>query len=148
LGIDYQFFKGTESLPHMVIYPTLEVPTGDASEGLGSGHLQFFLPVWAEQEIGKWTIYGGGGFELNPGGNNRDWVITGIVAQYQVLDNLALGAEVYNRTSQQVGQRDDTAFNLGATYDFNDTYHLVVSAGRSIRGPTQFQSYLALQLTF
>ncbi len=148
LGVKYRFIKGSDTIPQVAIFPLLEVPTGDAGEGLGTGHLQIFLPVWAQQDFGKWTIYGGGGYGINPGGGYRDWIFTGVVAQYQILDNVALGGEIYNQTSQQVGQRDDTAFNLGTTIDLSDHYHLLLSAGRSLRGPTQFQSYFALQLTF
>jgi hypothetical protein len=148
LGAKYRFVKGSETSPQIATFPLLEIPTGDANEGLGSGHLQIFLPIWAQQDFGKWTIYGGGGYGINPGGNNRNWVFTGVVAQYQILEPVALGGEIYNRTSTQVGVADDTAFNLGTTFDLSDHYHFLLSAGRSIRGPTKFQSYVAFQLTF
>ncbi len=148
LGLKYRFLKESDYFPQVGVFPLLEIPTGNANEGLGTGHLQIFLPLWAQKDFGKWTIYGGGGYDINPGGANRNWVFTGVVAQYQLLENLALGGELYNRTSPQVGLPDDTAFNLGGILDFNEHTHLLFSAGRSIRGPTSFQTYLALQFTF
>jgi len=41
-----------------------------------------------------------------------------------------------------------TAFNIGTVIDFSDQHHLLVSAGRSIDGPTIFQCYVAYQFTF
>jgi hypothetical protein len=148
LGVKYRFVQETEQMPQIGIFPLLEVPTGDASDGLGNGHLQAFLPVWAQKSFGKWTIYGGGGYGFNGGAGNRDWGYAGVVVQNQVMKNLLVGGEVYHRTSMQVGEQADTAFNLGAVFDFSERHHVMLSAGRSIDGPTELQVYVAYQFTF
>jgi hypothetical protein len=148
LGVKYRFVQETERMPQIGTFPLLEVPTGSAVEGLGSGHVQAFLPLWAQKSFGKWTIYGGGGYGINAGAGNRDWGYAGVVAQNQVMKNLLLGGEVYHRTPMQVGEQADTAFNLGAVFDFSERHHVMFSAGRSIDGPTEFQVYIAYQFTF
>jgi hypothetical protein len=110
--------------------------------------LQAFLPLWAQKSFGKWTIYGGGGYGINGGAGNRDWGYAGVVLQNQVMKNLLVGGEVYHRTPMRVGEQADTAFNLGAVFDFSDRHHVLFSAGRSIAGPTEFQVYVAYQFTF
>jgi hypothetical protein len=148
LGIKYRFIQESDKIPQVGIFPLLEVPTGSASSGLGGGHVQAFLPVWAQKSFGDWTIYGGGGFGINTGEGNRNWGFLGAVVQRQVTKNWLVGAELYERTKMQAGGRDDVAFNIGTVYDFTDHHHLLFSAGRSIDGPTGFQCYLAYQFTF
>jgi hypothetical protein len=148
LGIKYRFIQESDTIPQVGVFPLLEVPTGSESDGLGSGHLQAFLPVWAQKGFGDWTIYGGGGYGINPGAGNRNWGFLGAVVQRQVTKNWLLGAELYERTKMQAGVHDDAAFNIGTVYDFTEHHHLLFSAGRSIDGPTRFQCYLAYQFTF
>jgi hypothetical protein len=147
-GVKFRFMQQTANFPEVATFPLLEIPTGNADEGLGSGHLQTFLPLWVQKDFGSWTAYGGGGYGINPGTRNHNWGFAGIVLQDQIRPNLLIGGEIYHRTSMQVGERGDTAFNLGMVFDFNEHHHLLFSAGRSIGGPTDFQMYIAYQITF
>ena len=148
LGVKFRFIQETEHLPQVGVFPLLEVPTGNESEGLGTGHLHAFLPVWAQKSFGDWTVYGGGGYGINPGSGNENWGFVGMVLQRQVTKNVMLGGEIYHNTTMVTGGRDDTAFNLGTVIDFTEHQHLLFSAGRSIDGPTDFQCYIAWQFTF
>jgi hypothetical protein len=149
LGVKLRFIEESDRRPQVGIFPLLEIPTGSQRNGLGSGHVQAFLPVWLQKSFGdNWTVYGGGGYEINPGAGNRNWGLGGAVLQRQITDNVALGAEVYHRTAMEAGGRGDTAFNIGTVIDFTEHQHLLFSAGRSIDGPTDFQAYLAWLFTF
>jgi hypothetical protein len=148
LGVKFRFLEETDRLPQAGIFPLLEVPSGNAVDNLGNGHPQVFLPLWVQKSRGNWTVYGGGGYGINPGAGNRDWGFGGAVVQDQVLTNVLIGVEVYHRTALQTGVRGDTAFNIGTVIDFSDEHHLLFSAGRSLDGPTRFQCYLAYQFTF
>lgn len=148
LGVKFRFMQETEKIPQVGVFPLLEVPTGDESKGLGSGQWGAFLPVWAQKSIGDFTIYGGGGYGINPGTGNRNWGFVGTVAQYQIRQNILLGGEIYHRTPTEAGGPSDTAFNIGTVIDFSEHQHLLFSAGRSIDGPTDFQCYIAWQFTF
>jgi hypothetical protein len=148
LGVKYRFIQETDWSPQVGVFPLLEIPTGNSDEGLGSGHVQAFLPLWLQKGLGSWTFYGGGGYGINPGAGNRDWTFLGAVAQVQVMENILIGAELYHRTSTKVGGEADTAFNLGTVIDVTHHHHLLASAGCSIDGPTRFQAYIAYQLTF
>lgn len=148
LGVKYRFVQETETLPQIGVFPLLEIPTGNSSAGLGSGHVQAFLPVWAQKRFGDWTVYGGGGYGINPGADNRNWGFGGAVLQYQIRENLLLGGEIYYRTKTEAGGDSDTAFNVGTIVDINEHNHLLFSVGRSLDGPTEFQCYIAWQFTF
>ena len=148
LGVKFRFLQEMERWPQIGIFPLLEIPTGSKSAGLGSGQVQAFLPGWLQKSYGDWTIYGGGGYGLNPGAGNEDYGYAGVVVQRQVMKNVLLGAEIYHRTTLTTGGRADTAFNLGTVIDFTEHQHLLLSAGRSLDGPTDFQCYVAWQFTF
>ncbi len=148
LGFKFRFLEETPTTPQLAIFPLLECSTGSARENLGNGGTQIFIPVWAQKSWGKWTVYGGGGYGINSGAGNQDWGLVGAVLQRKVLDKLLVGAEVYHQTAKVVGDRSDTAFNIGAVYDLSENHHLLFSAGRSISGPTDFQCYAAYQWTF
>lgn len=148
VGVKFRFVQQTPGFPEAATFPLLEIPTGNAGDGLGNGHVQAFLPLWLQKDFGSWTLYGGGGYGINPGTGNRNWGFAGAVLQDQVRPNLLIGGEIYHRTSTLVGERDDTAFNLGTVFDFSEHHHLLFSAGRSIDGPTEFQMYIAYQFTF
>ncbi len=152
LGAKYRFVQETTWCPQIGVFPLLEVPTGDRERGLGTGHVQAFLPVWLQKSWGAenrpWTSYGGGGYWINPGEGNRDWWFVGWLLQRQITDKLTLGTEVFHETAQQRDGRSDTWINPGLIFDFSDMYHLLLSAGHTVQGPGQFQSYVAFQLTF
>lgn len=147
LGAKYRFVEETTSRPQIGIFPLLEIPTGDAHRGLGSGHVQLFLPLWLQKSYGPWLTYGGGGYWINPGAGNHDWGFLGWQVQRQLLPNLNLGAEVFHTTVRELGGEPETLFNIGLVLDLTELQHVLVSAGRGLQGANEFQGYLAYQLT-
>ena len=148
LGAKYRFLAEADGRPEVGVFPLVELPTGDATRGLGSGHTEAFLPVWLQKTFGAWTTYGGGGYWINPGAGNRNWWFTGWLIQKKVWPNLTVGAEVFHETAQRIGAGSDTKANLGVVWDLDETRHVLASVGPTIQGPTGYQAYLALQFTF
>jgi hypothetical protein len=147
--------------PAVAIAPAIDVPTGNAARGLGTGAVHAFLPVWLEKDFGPWSLYGGGGYWINPGAGNKNYWLFGSALQYQVTDALALGGEVFHETASasiaagasgsSLGTRDSTGFNLGAVYDLTKNYHLLVSAGRGLENAAVtngFSYYVAFLWSF
>jgi Putative MetA-pathway of phenol degradation len=148
VGAKYRFFEETDQLPQVGVFPLVEIPSGDRERGLGSGHAQVFLPLWLQKSFGPWTTYGGTGYWVNPGKDNRDWWFTGWLMQREITAALTLGAEVFHETPSEKTGGSDTKLNFGGIYNFNDNYHLLFSAGHTVQGPDGFQAYLAFQVTF
>jgi Putative MetA-pathway of phenol degradation len=148
LGIKYRFQEETASTPQLGIFPIVELPTGSTKKDLGSGHTQVFLPLWIQKKIGEWTTYGGGGYWLNPGTGNQNYWLMGWMIQNQITKTLALGAEVYHTTPQEIHGASNTVFNLGLVWDLSEEQHILASAGPRLSGPKGYQTYLAYQLTF
>lgn len=149
LGMKYRFIQeDTNSwVPQVGTFPLVEVPTGNTDKGLGYGSYQFYIPVWIQKTIGKWTTYGGGGYWINEGTGNKNSGFIGWMAQYQFIKQVSVGAELYYVTANQVGGENEFDFNIGSVIDFTEHHHLLISAGRSITGSTAFQWYFGYQLT-
>lgn len=147
-GLKYRFVEETASRPMIGVFPLIEIPTGSASRGLGSGHLQSFLPIWIQKSSGPWTTYGGGGYFINPGVGNRDYWLFGWEVQKDINRHLTLGLEVFGTTPVAEGTPDRLNLNVGGYYNIDDGHHILFSAGRGIRGDMKFISYLGYQWTY
>jgi hypothetical protein len=153
LGVKYRLVSPGKDdwWPQVGVFPLIEAPTGDAARGLGAGQTRAFVPVWLQKDFGQWTTYGGGGYWINPGTGNQNYWFAGWLLQRQVTDQLALGGELFHQTADRIAGREASGFNIGAVYDFNAHYHLLVSAGRGIENAPEtndFSYYFAIQHTF
>ncbi|HEY3757156.1 MAG TPA: transporter [Opitutaceae bacterium] len=148
LGMKYRFLKEADDHPEMAIFPLVELPTGNESRGLGTGHTQLFLPVWMQKSWNQLTVYGGGGYWITPRTGNRNSWFAGVLAQYQLIKSFAPGMEIYYRTSQAWGARPTAQINFGFTWDLSDEYHVLASAGPAVQGAAGYQTYVAVQWTF
>lgn len=146
LGLKYRFIEEGPKRPMVGIFPLVDLPTGSAGRGLGSGHVQGFLPVWLQKSRGPWTTYGGGGYWVNPGEANRNYWLFGWEIQRDLNAHLTLGGELLRTTPSVADGRSQLGLNLGGQYNLDDERHVLFSAGRGNAG-THFTSYLAFQWT-
>ena len=56
---------------------------------------RLLLPLWAQRDFGKWSVFGGGGYVLNPGAGQRDYLQQGVVVTRQMAPGFQLGLEYY-----------------------------------------------------
>lgn len=147
LGIKVRFVHEGNWMPQIGTFPFLEVPTGSSRRGLGNGSAQLFFPIWLQKSFGPWTTYGGAGFWMDAGDTGRNWWYFGWQVQRDILEGLAVGAEVFDVTPKEKGEDNEIRFNIGAVIDVTDTHHVLLSAGRGIVGPNRFQGYVAYQAT-
>ena len=136
-------------LPDVAVFPRLFIPT--ASSRFASTRPNLLLPVWAEKDFGPWSVFGGGGYQLNPGPENRNFWVSGLVVARQVNDRLNLGAEVFHHTRDTAQGKPLTGFNIGMIYKVADHWALLASGGPGIqngRDEGQYDFYVSLQLTY
>jgi hypothetical protein len=153
LGAKYRFITPGEDdwFPQVGIFPLIEVPAGNQKPGFSTGHAQVFLPLWLQKDFDPWTVYGGGGYWINPGVGNKNYSFFGAALWRKATDQLNVGIEVFHQTSSADGIRESTGFNVGTTYDFSENWHLLSSVGTGLQNrakTNQFSCYLAIQLTF
>ncbi|HXX35905.1 MAG TPA: transporter [Thermodesulfobacteriota bacterium] len=148
LGAKYRFIQESDWRPMVGTFLIFDLPTGNSSRGLGSGHLRTFLPIWLQKSWGPWTSYGGGGYWINPGSENKNYWFFGWQVQRDLSKIITLGAEVFYNTPTANGEGGRTGFNVGTIINFTDEHHLLFSAGRDIHGQNRFSTYISYQLTF
>lgn len=147
LGVKYRFLAQQDRAWSAAVYPTLFIPTGDASRGLGNGRAQLLLPVSLEHAAGEWSLDAGAGYLLNrASGRSSDWY-TGLLAQRALGDALSVGADVFHRSSPSESQPSSSGFNLGAIVNVAAHENMLVSIGRALSHlETNQASLIAYQL--
>jgi hypothetical protein len=147
IGAKYRFIQETGSRPQIGTFIQAELPTGDENKNLGNGKTQIFLPLWAQKSFGPWTTYGGGGYWINPGTNNKNWVFLGWLLQRDISKYLTLGLETFYRTPDTTSGEYSTGFTSGGQINLSEHLHFLFSFGNNLSGPKQSTRYFAFQLT-
>ncbi len=126
----------------VTFFPRVFVPTGR-----GSRYAQILLPLWLQRDVGKWQIFGGGGYTLNPGPGNRDYIVQGVVVNRQVAKGFQLGVEEYFHGPTAVGDRPLVGANIGTLIHLKGPFSLLGSFGQGLNRP-QTIFYSSIKLDF
>ena len=145
-GVKYRFVKETDNLPQIGTFPILEIPTVPKNS-FNNGKIQFYLPIWLQKSLDKLTTYGGGGYWINPGDNNKNWMFAGWEIQYDFVKALTLGGELYYHTRTTTDTKSSVGFNVGGFVNFNEKIHFIFSLGHTLINDPVFTSYAGLYIT-
>jgi len=151
-GVKYAFLLQTKHRPQIGTFPMFELPTGSYATGLGVGRVWYKLPIWTYKDLGQWTVDGGGGYQIVPQKDYRDFGYGAFLVERKLGKKLELGTEIFTHG----GEGDATPHPLSSTLlDFGGYYHLPVPGmqllaayGRAIAGQSETYSYLALYWTW
>jgi len=131
LAAKYRFLTQQTFGLDVAVFPRVFLPS--ASANVGDQHASLLLPVWLEKDWGKWSAFGGGGCELNQGGDSRNFCEAGVVVTNQIRTDLQVGVELFHQTADTIGGQDTTSVGAGVRYDLNDHFHLLGYVGRGIQ---------------
>ena len=148
LGVKYRFVHETNGWPQIGIFPMAELPTGNAARGLGNGRTWLRLPLWLQKSWGPWTSYGGGGAALNSAPGQRDYPIAGWLVQRDFGPRLTLGGEIFAQGKDTDEDKGFAALNFGGSYNVNEHFSLLFSAGHSVAGDNHTLWYFAFYWTW
>ncbi|HEV8619056.1 MAG TPA: transporter [Candidatus Udaeobacter sp.] len=146
LGVKWRFFNNEQAQFQLGAYPQLLLPTGNHARGLGEGRPAFVLPLLAQKNWDKWTLYGNVGFWWQTGAETRNYAYAGAVLEREINEQLTLGAELFGNSPKERGGRSDLAFNLGGTWKLSRHINVLFAGGRDIVGDTTAMGYIGLQL--
>jgi len=145
-GIKYCFIQETENHPQIGTFPIFEIPTVKNDE-FSDGKAKIFIPVWAQKSWNKFTTYGGIGYWINPGTNNKNSIFSGWELQYDFSQVVTLGGELYFQSADAVDSKSVTALNIGGSINASQKMHFIFSFGHSLTNENFFSSYLGLLWT-
>lgn len=127
LATKYRFLNSDGSGISAAIFPRVFLPTSSIVSGEKT---RLLLPVWAGKDFaGGTSIFGGGGYELNPGPGNRDFWQAGIAVTHDFTKGLNLGAEAFRQGPDTVGATSETDIGAGAIVHILGPASLLVSGG-------------------
>jgi hypothetical protein len=147
-GVKYRFFHRDAAGVAIAVFPRIILPT--AGRRFGTGQVRLLLPVWAQKDFGRWSLFGGGGYTINPGAGNRDFWQSGVALTRTITERLSLGAEITHQDAEEAGGHATTALGVGGIYRLGGPFSLLFSGGPAFehRGATGWNAYTALALTF
>ncbi len=134
--------------PDVAVFPALNLPTGAGA--FHTGHASLFLPAWFQKDFGKWSTFGGGGYDINPGAGQRSYALVGWALTRSFSKRLNLGVEVYHQTPQTAGGPALTNLGVGAIYQLTRHWALMASGGPGLEDTSRAGSsafYASLQFT-
>ena len=146
LGFKYRFINDNDDF-QAGIFPLVELPTASGESLVGNDNMQIFLPLWIQKSFGKFTTYGGAGYWINPGANNKNSVFAGWQGQYDFSPTLSLGGELYYESPDTKDGSYNVAFKVGGFININEENHLLFSIGPSLTNRDEVSGYLGYQLT-
>jgi len=133
----------------IAVFPRVFIPA--ARDGPGSSEVAVLLPIWLGRAAGPWYAFGGGGYQVNPGHENKDFWTGGIALSRTVRAGLDMGAEIYGRTADVVGGNSFLGFNVGVVWSVSPNWSLLASGGPGLvnaREEGQYSFYLALRADY
>jgi hypothetical protein len=146
-GVKYRFIQETDHWPMVGIYPMIEIPTGDASRGLGNGQAWWRLPLWLQKSWGAWTTYGGAGYVINPAPRQQNYCFGGWLLERGLSERLTLGGEIFAQGKSSDDIPSFAVLNLGGIFKITPNFQLLFSGGRSFAGGRNTVGYLGLYWT-
>ncbi len=146
----YRFIHQAEGswAPDVAVFPAVSLPTGVAA--FHTGHVSFFLPIWAQKDFGKWSVFGGGGYDINPGAGQRNYTLVGAALSRNFSKRLNIGVELYHQTPQAQSGPAITNLGFGAIYQVTRHWALMASGGPGLQTPRRSGTsafYASLQFT-
>ena len=147
-SVKYRFYRDETAGLQIAAFPGITLPTG--SNGMSADHVTALLPIWVQKDSGEWSVFGGGGYAINPGVGNRDYWTGGVAATRQIGERLLVGLEADRQGPDTVDGSAATRLGIGAIYDLPGPLRLLASGGPTFddNGRSGFHAFAALGIDF
>ena len=132
LALKYRFFNDEKNGLSAAVFPRAFLPTSTLEHG---ERTRLLLPIWLQKDFaGATSIFGGGGFELNPGSGNRNFWQAGLTVTHDLSRSLSVGGEVAWQQRDSSAGTAETDAGLGTIIKLSDHYALLFSGGPTWAG--------------
>ena len=147
VGVKYRFFHDESHGLSAAIFPRAILPTASHSPGEKT---RFLLPLWLGKDFaGGTSLFGGGGYTINPGAGNRDFWQAAVALTHDLSKQVSVGGEVARQSPDSVGGTAQTRAGVGSIVKLSEHYALLFSGGPTwADNQTGYHFYGALGLNF
>lgn len=149
LSAKYRLYHDQAQGLSIAAFPGITLPTG--TNGMSAGKVTALLPIWVQKDFGAWSVFGGGGFAINPGAGNRNYWTGGLAVTRSFGESLLIGVEADRQGAATVGGNGSTQLGCGAIVRIGKSLRLLASGGPSFDdagGKAGFHAFAAFGLDF
>jgi hypothetical protein len=147
-GGKWRFLEETKSRPQLALGYGLKIPTASVRRGLGSGRTDHSLWISGAKSFGRAMLFTNVGYNFQGASDEKNNLFYGVGLEYQVTEQLLLGAQFYGNTSGAPGERGELAWGGGLTYNFAPNRSFLLQLGRSERGFSDLNVFAGFSFTF
>lgn len=147
VAVKYRFIDDEKHGFSAAVFPRAILPTS----GIESDErTRILLPLWMQKEFrGGTTVFGGGGYEVNPGPGNRNFWQAAVAVTQELSDAVSAGGEIAWQQRDERGATNQTSAGVGTIIKLSDRYGLLFSGGPTWADHrTGYHLYGALGLFF
>lgn len=127
LGVKYRFFSDEKNGISAAIFPRAILPTSSIAH---DERTRILLPLWVGKDFsGGTSLFGGGGYEINPGPGNRSFWEAALALTHDLNKSVSVGGEIAWQQADSVGGTEQTRVGVGSIIKLSDHYALLVSGG-------------------
>ena len=147
IGVKYRFFHDQKRGLSAAIFPRVILPTSSLAP---NGKTRFLLPLWLGKDFaGGTSLYGGGGYLINPGPGNRDFWEAAVALTHDFGGRISIGTEITRQGPDTIGGTAQTRAGVGSIVHVAGPASLLFSGGPTWADHrTGYHFYAALGLTF
>jgi hypothetical protein len=140
VGAKYRFLREAATRPAMALSAKAELPTANASKGLGYGTTIFSIRGRIQKSFGAWTTLGNLGYtflgepKINGVRKSREnpWFCS-VAEEFKVTKKLSLAGEVYLQTRDKPGAANRFAYSVAFKRKLAEGLRLHGAIGSSLR---------------
>ena len=101
------------------------------SRGLRSVHIRsaYRIPVWAQVDLGQWSVFGGGGVTLQHDAGRQDFWEAGLALSRTFREGFSGGVEVASAGAEEIGGHGSTTVDVASTIHMTGPLSLVFAVG-------------------
>lgn len=127
LGVKYRFFSDERIGISAAIFPRATLPTSSIAY---DEKTRILLPIWVGKDFsGRTSLFGGGGYELNPGPGDRSFWEAALALTHDLNKGVSVGGEIAWQQADTVGGTAQIHAGVGSIVKLSDHYALLVSGG-------------------
>ena len=127
LGVKYRFIHDEKHGVSAAMFPRAILPTSSMAD---AERTRLLLPLWIGKDFdGGTSLFGGGGYEFNPGAGNRSFWEAAVALTHDLSKTVSIGAELTWQQPDTVGATSQTRAGIGSIIKVSDHYALLFSGG-------------------
>jgi hypothetical protein len=127
LGVKYRLINDEKEGFSAAIFPRAILPTASRSS---SEKTHILLPLWVGKDFrGGTSLFGGGGYELNPGPRNRNFWQASVAVTTDLNKSICVGSELAWQQPDTRGATNQTRAGIGSIIKLSKHYAFLFSGG-------------------